>query len=71
MKNATLQERLSMASAAEKFHYVMNEFTEGRLKSSTGEKVKSKKQALVIAYSEARKHDPNYGKKSSLTKHGK
>jgi hypothetical protein len=37
-----------------KIHKVMKEFKEGQLKSSSGRKVKSRKQAVAIALSEAR-----------------
>lgn len=36
-----------------KIHKVMHEFKEGNLKSSSGKKVKSPKQAIAIAMSEA------------------
>jgi|TARA_R110002020_G_scaffold98692_1_gene234709 hypothetical protein len=37
-----------------KFNIVMNEFEKGTLQSSNGRSVKNKKQAIAIAYSEAR-----------------
>jgi hypothetical protein len=37
-----------------KIHKVMKEFKEGELKSSSGAKVKDRKQAVAIALSEAR-----------------
>ena len=37
-----------------KVHKVMKEHKEGKLKSSSGKKVKSRKQAVAIALSEAR-----------------
>lgn len=37
-----------------KVEKVMHEFKEGKLKSSSGEKVKSRKQAVAIGISEAR-----------------
>ncbi|MCD9853626.1 DUF6496 domain-containing protein [Epilithonimonas sp. JDS] len=40
--------------AQEKVGKVMQEFKEGKLKSSSGEKVTSKKQAVAIGISEAR-----------------
>jgi len=40
--------------AQEKVGEVMHEFKEGKLKSSSGEKVTSKKQAVAIGISEAR-----------------
>lgn len=43
-----------MAKGQKKIAKVMTEFKTGKLKSSSGSKVKSKKQAVVIALSEAR-----------------
>lgn len=40
--------------AQDKVGKVMHEFKEGKLKSSSGEKVTSKKQAVAIGISEAR-----------------
>ncbi|HEV1287106.1 MAG TPA: DUF6496 domain-containing protein [Bryobacteraceae bacterium] len=37
-----------------KIHKVMKEYKEGKLKSSSGDKVKNRKQAVAIALSEAR-----------------
>jgi len=37
-----------------KIHKVMKEYKEGKLKSSSGDKVKDRKQAVAIALSEAR-----------------
>jgi Family of unknown function (DUF6496) len=41
-------------SGKKKVHKVMSEYKHGSLKSSTGGKVKSRKQAVAIALSEAR-----------------
>jgi len=41
------------AAQERKVHKVMHEFKEGDLKSSSGQKVKSPKQAIAIALSEA------------------
>ena len=38
----------------EKVHKVMKEYSTGKLKSSSGQKVKSRKQAIAIGMSEAR-----------------
>jgi hypothetical protein len=38
-----------------KMHRVMGEYKEGKLKSSSGKKVKSRKQAVAIGMSEAGK----------------
>ncbi|WP_423146970.1 DUF6496 domain-containing protein [Rubrolithibacter danxiaensis] len=40
--------------AQEKIHEVMDEFKAGKLKTGTGKKVKSRKQAIAIGISEAR-----------------
>jgi hypothetical protein len=37
-----------------KVHKVMKEYASGKLKSSSGQKVKSREQAVAIAMSEAR-----------------
>lgn len=37
----------------EKIRTVMREYKQGKLKSSSGQKVKNRKQALAIAFSEA------------------
>lgn len=52
-----------------KVHKVMHEFKEGDLKSSTGHKVKSPKQAIAIALSEAGASKPP--SKRGTTKRGK
>jgi hypothetical protein len=41
--------------AKSKVHKVMSEMKEGKLKSSSGKKVTSRKQAVAIGLSEARK----------------
>ena len=45
------------AGAKGKFARVMSEWKQGKLRSSSGEKVTSQDQALAIAFAEARKHD--------------
>ncbi len=40
--------------AQDKVEKVMHEFKEGKLKSSSGDRVKSRKQAVAIGISEAR-----------------
>ncbi len=51
-----------------KIHKVMKEKKEGTLKSGSGKRaVTSRKQALAIALSEARKSGANIPKKESLT----
>ncbi len=44
---------LRTKEAKEKIEKVMKEFKEGKLRSSNGKKVKSRKQAIAIALSEA------------------
>ena len=46
-----------------KIHKVMKEKKEGTLKSGSGKKVKSRKQAVAIALSEARKSGAKIPKK--------
>lgn len=48
-----------------KIHKVMKEYKEGDLKSTTGGKVKSRKQAVAIALSEARRAGARIPKKKS------
>ena len=51
-----------------KIQKVMHEFKEGDLKSSSGEKVKSRKQAVAIALSEARQAGAKIPDKRSAAK---
>ena len=46
-----------------KVHKVMKEYKQGALKSSSGGKVKSRKQAIAIALSEARESGAKIPKK--------
>jgi hypothetical protein len=46
-----------------KVHKVMSEYKDGSLKSGSGEKVKSRKQAVAIALSEARSSGAKIPKK--------
>ena len=48
-----------------KVHKLMKEKKEGTLKSGSGKKVKSRKQAVAIALSEARKSGAKIPKKKS------
>ncbi len=48
-----------------KVHKVMKEHKEGKLKSGSGKKVKSRKQAVAIALNEARESGAKIPKKSS------
>ena len=45
---------MNLSKSAQKIGKVMGEFKEGTLKSSSGQKVKSRDQAVAIAMSEAR-----------------
>jgi hypothetical protein len=49
----------------DKVHKVMKEHKEGKLKSGSGKKVKSRKQAVAIASSEARKSGAKIPKKKA------
>ena len=46
---------MKLSEAAKKIGKVMGEYKEGKLKSSSGQKVKSRDQAVAIAMSEAGK----------------
>jgi hypothetical protein len=48
-----------------KIHQIMKEQKEGKLKSSSGKKVKSRKQAVAIALSEARRSGAKIPKNKS------
>lgn len=50
-------------SGEAKIHKVMKEHKEGKLKSSTGKKVTSRKQAVAIALNEAREAGAKIPKK--------
>lgn len=49
-----MAEKKYSKKAEEKIGKVMNEFKEGELKSSSGKKVTSRKQAIAIGISEAK-----------------
>lgn len=49
--------------AQDKVHETMHEMKEGKLKSGSGKKVTSKKQAVAIGLSEARKEGAKVPKK--------
>lgn len=53
------------AKASEKVEKTMHEMKEGKLKSGSGKKVTSKKQAVAIGLSEARKAGAKVPKKKS------
>jgi hypothetical protein len=54
----------STSKGKSKVEKVMHEHKEGKLKSGSGKKVTSRKQALAIALSEARKSGAKIPKKS-------
>ena len=53
------------SKATRKVHKVMKEHKQGKLKSGSGKKVKSRKQAVAIALSEARRSGARIPKKKS------
>ena len=55
----------SSSKGKSKIHKVMEEHKEGKLKSGSGQKVKSRKQAVAIALSEARKSGAKIPQKKS------
>ena len=57
--------------AQEKVEKVMHERKEGTLRSGSGKKVKSRKQAIAIGLSEARKAGAKVPKKKSSRKKAK
>lgn len=56
--------------AEEKVEEVMHEMKEGELKTGTGKKVTSRKQAIAIALSEAREEGEKVPKKANSKKTG-
>jgi hypothetical protein len=54
MPQEEIMKKKASSSGNNKVHNVMKEYKEGDLKSSSGQKVKSRKQAVAIALSEAR-----------------
>ena len=61
----------SSSKGKAKIHKVMKEQKEGTLKSGSGKKVKSRKQAVAIALSEARKSGARIPKKKASKKAAK
>ena len=55
-------------AASKKIEKVMHERKEGTLKSGSGKKVKSRKQAIAIGLSEARKEGKKVPKKKTKKK---
>jgi len=58
---------MKLTEAAKKIGRVMGEFKEGKLKSSSGQKVKSRDQAVAIAMSESRSM-PNRGSRTATNR---
>jgi hypothetical protein len=65
MGMATKTSRSGGSKGQSKIHKVMKEKKEGTLKSGSGKKVTSRKQAVAIALSEARKSGARIPKKKS------
>ena len=59
----------SAATGKSKVKKTMHEFKHGELKSGTGAKVKSKKQAVAIGLSEARREGAKIPRKKAAAKH--
>ena len=57
--------KAASSKGKEKVHKVMSEYKEGGLKSGSGKKVKSRKQAVAIALNEARSSGAKIPKKKS------
>lgn len=62
---ATKKKSSTSTKGKRKVHKVMKEHKEGKLKSGSGKKVKSRKQAVAIALSEARKSGAKVPKKKN------
>jgi hypothetical protein len=58
-----MAEKTAASKGRQKVHKVMKEKKEGTLKSGSGKKVTSRKQAVAIALSEARKSGAKVPKK--------
>jgi len=59
---------MRMDKAAEKIGKVMGEYKRGKLKSSSGGKVKSRVQAVAIAMSEAGRSMPKRGGRTATNR---
>ncbi len=62
---ATKKSTTASTKGQNKIHKVMEEHKEGKLKSSSGKKVTSRKQAVAIALSEAREAGAKIPKKKA------
>jgi hypothetical protein len=65
---ATKSSSRSSSKGKRKVRKVMEEHKQGKLKSGSGKKVKSRKQAVAIALSEARKSGAKIPRKKAATK---
>ena len=59
---------MNLSKSAKKIGRVMSEYKEGSLKSSSGQKVKSRDQAVAIAMSEAGRSMPQRGGRTATNK---
>jgi len=59
---------MKLDAAAKKIGKVMGEYKEGKLKSSSGQKVKSRDQAIAIAMSEAGRSMPKRGGRTATNR---
>ena len=59
---------MNLSKAAKKIGRVMSEYKEGSLKSSSGQKVKSRDQAVAIAMSEAGRSMPKRGGRTATNR---
>jgi hypothetical protein len=64
-KTASTGKKKTAGSGKKKVHKVMSEYKHGGLKSSSGRKVKSRKQAVAIALNEARSSGAKIPKKKA------
>lgn len=59
---------MKLTQAAKKIGKVMGEYKDGKLKSSSGQPVKSRDQAVAIAMSEAGRSMPKRGGRTATNK---
>jgi hypothetical protein len=59
---------MNMDQAAKKIGKVMGEYKSGKLKSSSGQKVKSRDQAVAIAMSESGRSMPSRGGRTATNR---
>lgn len=59
---------MNYAKAADKISKVMGEYKDKKLKSSSGQKVKSRDQAVAIAMSEAGRSMPQRGSRTATNR---